>query len=323
MNKQIRVLLEHADPARGVVVGPGDAEAVLGRAATDITAYEEVPPRRPTRRALLAAAVAVAVVVGAVTIALSGRRPVPGPMPGAPAVQGSSAASCLAVLADQIAPAPYDGVAGRYEYLHTRSMGGFTSEVPGKTTFATASWELEVRLWSAADGSGRRVADRGPVRYPDEASRTFFAAHPDGLGPAHEDRTFAADEHTPRPLPAAEPAAMAEQLYQPRGNGPSAALVGVADLNAARVLDRAHRAAVLRFLAATDGVTCAGQTQTEAGAGLLVTAPIGQGQHPSLGDDGSQVLLFDARTGELMAAGTEPGRWTTVYVDRGYTDQPG
>ncbi|MEV0136878.1 hypothetical protein AB0H83_51720 [Dactylosporangium sp. NPDC050688] len=326
MSKQVRALLENADPARGVVVGHGDAEAVLRRAATDITSYEAVPPRRTTRRAVLAVAVAaVAVVAGAAGLTLPGHRPAPGPMPGPPAVQGSSgtAPNCLAALADHLAPAPYDGGTGRYEYLHTRSRGGFTSEVPGKSTFASAAWEVEVKLWNAADGSGRRVADRGPVQYRDEASRTFFAAHPKMLRAAHEDRTFAAGERELRPVPKAEPAAMAEQLYQPRENGPSAALAGVADLNATRILDAAHRAAVLRFLATTDGVTCAGETQTDLGTGLLVTTPIGQGPHPSPGDNGSEALLFDTRTGELMASGTGPGRWATVYLDRGYTDQTG
>lgn len=179
-----------------------------------------------------------------------------------------------------------------------------------------------MKRWSAADGSGRRVADRGPVQYRDEVSRAFFAAHPNMLRAAREDHTFAVGENELRPVPRAEPSAMAEQLYQPRENGPSAALVGVADLNAARILDAAHRAAVLRFLATTDGVTCAGETQTDAGAGLLVTAPIGQGPHPT-GDNGSEALLFDTRTGELMASGTGPGRWTTVYLNRGYTDQTG
>jgi hypothetical protein len=234
-----------------------------------------------------------------------------------------AATSCLAALADHVAPAPYDGGSGRYEYLHLRSMGGITSEVPGKTTFATATWEVDVKLWSAADGSGRRVADRGPVRYPDKASRTFFTTHPDALGTGHEDGTFAAGERELHKLPEAEPAAMAEQLYEPRENGPSAALVGVADLNAARVLDAPHRVAVLRFLAATDGVTCAGEMQTEVGTGLLVTAQVGQGPQPSPGDNGSETLLFDTRTGELIAAGTGPGRWTTVYLDRGYTEKTG
>ncbi|MBQ1040816.1 MULTISPECIES: hypothetical protein [Micromonospora] len=322
MNKQVRTLLEHADPARGVVVGPGDANAVLRRAATDITPFEAVPPRRSTRRAVLAVAVATAAAAGALALP---RSPALGPMAGPSPVPGSSdaATNCLAALANHIAPTPYDGGSGRYEYLHNRSMSGFTSEVPGKTTFATATWQVEVKLWSAGDGSGRRIADRGPVQYPDEASRKFFATHTDALGTAHDDRTFATGERKPRPLPEAEPAAMAEQLYQPRENGPSAALVGVADLNAARILDAPHRAAVLRFLAATDGVTCAGETQTEVGAGLLVTAQLGQGPHPSPGDNGSEALLFDTSTGELIAAGTRPGQWTTVYLDRGYTEQTG
>jgi hypothetical protein len=323
MSNQVHALLEQADPARGVVVGPGDADAVLRRAAVDITSYEAVPPRRSTRRAVLAAAVATAAAAG--VLALPGRLPAPGPMPGPPPAPGSSGAAtnCLATLADHVAPAPYDGGSGRYEYLHTRSMSGITSEVPGKTTFVTASWQVEVKLWSAADGSGRRVTDRGPVGYPDEASRKFFASHPDALGAVHRDRPVVAGERGQRPLPEAEPAAMAEQLYQPRENGPSAALVGVADLNAARILDAPHRAAVLRFLAATDGVTCAGETQTEVGAGLLVTAQVGQGPHPSPGDSGSEALLFDTHTGELIAAGTGPGRWTTVYLDRGYTERAG
>ncbi|GAA0905983.1 hypothetical protein [Virgisporangium aurantiacum] len=320
MSKQVRALLESADPARGVVVDRGDAEAVLRRAATDITSYNAVPPRRTTRRTGLAVAVATVAVAVAVGLMLPGNRLAFGPMPGSTAIQDSS--NCLAALANHLGPAPYDGGTGRHEYLHTRSFGGLSSEVPGTSTFASATWEVEVKLWSAADGSGRRVADRGPVQYRDDASRAFFLAHPNMLRAAHEDHTFAAGERELRPMPRAEPAAMAKQLYQPRENGPSAALVGVADLNAARVLDAAHRAAVLRFLATTAGITCVGETQTDVGAGFLVTAPTGKGPHPT-GDNGTEALLFDTRSGELMASGIGPGRWTTVYLNRGYTDQTG
>jgi hypothetical protein len=327
MSKRVRALLEDADPARGVAVGSGDADAVLRRAATDITSYEAAPPRRAPRRAALVAALAAAataVVVVAVALALPGRRPAPGPVPGPPVVSGSPSAApgCLAALADRLAPAPYDGRAGRYEYVYTRRMGGASTEMPGGG-FATMTRQVEARVWTAADGSGRWITDRGPVQYADDASRAFYTAHPQHLDDAHEEETFAPGGQPPRPLPAADPAAMAEQLYRPRENGPSVALVGVADLYAARILDRAHRAAVLRFLATTEGVTCAGETPTEAGSGLLVTAPVGRGPHPSPGGGNLEALLFDPRTGELLAAGPDPRRWGVVYVERGYTDQTG
>ncbi|WP_432840533.1 hypothetical protein [Dactylosporangium sp. CA-092794] len=328
MSKQVDARLADADPARGVPIGAGDADAVLRRAAADITAYPVAVADRPSRRAVLAVALAVVVVVAAaVALALPGRRPAPGPPPvqspsGAATVQRPSgsasepvrgSAGCLADLADRIVPAKYDGAPGRYEHLSVRTEDGITKEATGTPAAVTASWELDVQLWSAADGSGRRVADRSTAQYPDEASRAYFEAHPDALGPEHEDQTFGPAERPLRRLPAANPAAMAEELYRPREAGPSAALAGVADLNQERILDPEHRAALLRFLAATEGVTCGGEHQTEAGRGLVVSAPSG--------DNGAESLLFDTGTGELKAAGPGPGRWTTFYLGRGYTDR--
>jgi len=80
--------------------------------------------------------------------------------------------------------------------------------------------------------------------------------------------------------------------------------LGEGDINSDRVLDAAHRAAELRFLAGLDGVTCRGNQMDSAGrAGVLVSANRGLGPHPSLGDLGRESLLVDPQTGEILALG--------------------
>jgi hypothetical protein len=305
---------------------------VLRRAGNDITAYDGVvPPSHRRAPRLIAAGVAVAAVIAGF-VAFTLLHPVAGgpaaPPPSvAPGTSGVKP-NCLASLADAVAPAPYDGRTGRYEYVKWQGFSGDTAQVPDKGTFARATWEEAVTRWLGDDGSGRMTVDRGPAQYPDNASKQYFQSHPDALRPRHDTQTMAPGELSVQAIPAADPAAMAEALYQPRENGPSQALVGVADLSGGRLLDAAHRVAVLRFLASTEGVICGGHVLTAVGAGMLVSAPIGKGPMPSPGNSGYEVLLFDELTGELKASGmgeqpVEPISWSRVVLERGYTDALG
>ncbi|WP_433218199.1 hypothetical protein ACQP00_11810 [Dactylosporangium sp. CS-047395] len=321
MNRHdIRALLEEADPARGVPVGRGDAEAVLRRAARDITNYD-APPRRASRRAVVAVAAAVG-VAGVFAVAVAWPRPgeQPVPVPGVSVLRSADTGDCLLDLADRAEAASYDGAAGRYEFLHLSTLSGDTTQLSGGS-FAQATWPEDVRVWLAADGSGHRTSKRGEVSYANAASREYYTQHPDMLGGDDQDADFAAGQWSVTPLPPLDPAGIAAELYQPRENGPSAAIVSVAELNQNRVLDRAHRVAVLRFLAGVEGVTCDGTVETGAGTGLLVSAPIGRGPHPTPGDQGRESLVLDPRTGDVIAAGNGPGHWNTLWLERGRVDR--
>lgn len=330
MSKRVREILEAADPARGVQVGAGDVEALLRLAGNDITSYEAVvPPRRRASRLLVVSAAFAAIVV--VAAAITVLRPTAGP-PGSP--QGSivpgttgTPAHCLTTIADRLLATSYDGRTGRYEYLRMTGRSGISTQMPGKSTsMATVLFSVETSRWLADDGSGRIRIVRGEPTYPDEASRNFYAQHP-GMRPKAgiETNDLRPGDSSVTTLPAADPAAMEQALYQPRENGPSQALVGVADLNRQRVLDLAHRAAVLRFLARTDGVTCRDEQTDPAGrTGLAVSADYGRGPQPSPSDHGREYLLIDPQTGELLASGGGDAvgvvTWSTVYLERGYTD---
>jgi hypothetical protein len=88
----------------------------------------------------------------------------------------------------------------------------------------------------------------------------------------------------------------------------------------------AGRAALLRFLATTSGLTCAGTHDDPAGrTGTAVAAT--STPTPGTGDDRQGLLLFDPSTGELLDAGhrvgTGPAVWTTQWLERGYRDTIG
>ncbi|MEV0398159.1 hypothetical protein [Polymorphospora rubra] len=334
MSRRVRRLLEPVDPARGVHVGHGDVEALLDRAREDVTSYAPpapapAPVRQRTSLLIPVATFAVVMVAGAaiaVVQAVSGstRPPVPYVLPGA------TAAACLEQIAGRLQPTSYDGQSGRYERLRVSQDSGMSTQLPDTLGMATVVYSEDWTRWLAEDGSGRQRIVRGAPEYPDEASRNFYAEHPGHLPTAGTETRELGRRGLPvAPLPAPDPAAMDRELYQPRENGPSQALVGVADLNRGRVLPAAHRVAVLRFLATTDGVVCRGELTDPTGrTGVAVSADRGRGPRPSPGDHGRELLLFDARTGELLASsgGVTPDGamvWSTVYLERGYTDRPG
>ncbi|MBQ0903420.1 CU044_5270 family protein [Micromonospora sp. U21] len=330
MNKRARELLEAADPARGIQLGAGDVEEVLRLASNDVTSYDAVVPAQRARRlvAVGAAFAVVAVAAMTVTVLRSTAGPVESSRPSAVPGAAGVPAHCLATIANRMRATSYDGQTGRYEYLHRRGRGGSSALHGDPAWSATVQFSEETSRWLAANGSGRMRIVRGAPTYPDEASRDFYNRHP-GMIPKEGSET---DDLRPGdlsvlPLPAAEPAAMGQALYQPRENGPSQVLVSVAELNNERVVGFAHRVAVLRFLAGTEGVTCRDEQTDPAGrTGVVVSADFGRGPRPSPGDWGREYLLFDPQTGELLARGGGANSaaggvtWSTVYLERGYTD---
>ncbi|PZG16055.1 hypothetical protein C1I95_18435 [Micromonospora craterilacus] len=329
MSERLRELLAAADPARGVQVGPGDVEAVLDRARDDVTSYATaVPPRR--RAWWVVPVAALAVVATAVVVVRGVGGPPASPQPYLPPGSTSESAPCLAEIADQLAATPYDGRTGRYEYLRMTWAGGGSVEMPvADAGMATIWYSEETTRWLAEDGSGRLRQVRGTPTYPDEKSREYFEQHRELTSETTRTTELAPGDLDVTALPAADPTAMAQALYRPRENGPAQALASVADLNRERVLDSAHRAAVLRFLAATDGVVCQGEDTDSVGrTGVAVSAGRGQGPRPSPAGHDREYLLFDPRTGELLASGaktTTAGNVEvgTVYLERGRTDELG
>ena len=222
--------------------------------------------------------------------------------------------------------APYDGVSGAYEYLRTTGMSGSTVQMKNGE-FARFTYRVETATWTAADGSLHRRSTNQPPEYADEASRVFFRNNPSWLphtGTRTED--VPAGENSRRQVPAADPAAMAQALYQPRENGPSQAITGVEDLVGHRILDREHRVALLRFLARTDGIICGGEASDPTGrVGVVVTGPEGAGPQPSPGEHGGRSILVSPNTGDVLAAGYTDATgttWHTVFLERWFTSTP-
>jgi hypothetical protein len=320
MTQRTWELFQQADPARGVPVHHGDVEALLGAAAGDVT--PETGSLRHRRRQpprLLVAGVAFA-AVAAVSATVLVLRPSPGAGPAAQPVPHSPGLPCLTAIADDLRPAPYDGRSGRYEYQRMLAPDSADTMIGDKQY--TVQWTEERSQWLAGDGSGRIRTVRTGFGYPNAASRTFYAQHPDQVPNAGtQTEQLAKAEYQPSPMPAADPEAMRKQLYQPRENGPGEALVGVEDLNRAWIIDAAHRVALLRFLATTAGLNCAGAAQDPAGrTGVMVGSTI----TPTPGNRGSwnNVLMFDPSTGELLDSGRRVGAgpvtWFTQWLARDF-----
>lgn len=335
MKEQVRKVLGPFDPARGMPIGSGDAEAVLQQSLRDITpdnVLEPVPRRsRAPRLAVVSAAAAVLVILGAAVVVRSpGGAPAPvtsGATSGGPVLVIDPGAACLTAIADHIQPTSYDGRTGRYEYVHGLGHVGASTQTKGRR-LVTALFTEERWWWYSPDGSARSRSDIRDIRYADAASRAYYAQHPTELPPTGMKTTDYPRDPGAYTLPTTDPAAMRRALYPASDSGPAQALESVTRLNLDRVLDAAHRAAVLRFLAGLDGVTCRGEMADDQGrSGVVVSAA--RRNSPGVGAPEEVDLLFDPRTGELLAAtsavGTKLGvsGWATVFLERGYTDSLG
>jgi hypothetical protein len=326
MTQRTWELFQQADPARGVRVPDGDVEAVLRAAAIDIT--PELGPVRHRRwqpPRLLVAGIAFAAVAGVLATVLV-LRPGSGRQPAAPVLSHSPGLPCLTAIADNLQAAPYDGQSGRYEYQRWVLSPNSSDTMTGGKQY-TVQWTEDQSQWIAGDGSGRVRTVRTGFGYPNAASQTYYSQHPDEIPPGGtQTDDLAKGEYSLAQLPAPDPDAMQRQLYQPRENGPGQALVGASDLNRSRILDAAHRAALLRFLATTTGLTCAGTADDPAGrTGTAVGST--STQTPGTGQAWQSLLLFDPNTGELLdagyRAGTGPMVWSTQWLARGYSDTLG
>ncbi|MEU5779755.1 CU044_5270 family protein [Micromonospora lupini] len=302
--ERTRTLLGPADPARTIVVAPPPVPArdLIERAGTTdpATGHRRV---RPTRRLLLTAGT-LAVAAGAVAVL----RPFDQRTPDGPGESGSAVGTLLVpvayqfdadppaagpqlrTLASKIKDTEYDHRTGRYMYHQKRVWGDpVMSSADGRHHVAFAD---ESKVWQAVDGTGSQSNTQLEPQYPDQESRDYWQRRM--AGPAVAD-TAAMIPLPPMELtpPPADPSRLRELLKVELGAG--AASKEVSTLYARYVVPRATRAAILEVLADVPGFRWRGRVTDRAGrAGVAVTAD--EREH-----DQQSLLIFDPRTGELLA----------------------
>ncbi|MBQ1029783.1 CU044_5270 family protein [Micromonospora parva] len=331
--ERTRTLLGPADPARTAAVEPPlvSARELIDRAgATDTAAgHRRV---RPTRRLVLTAGT-LAVAAGAVAVLQPLGEGAPD-TPGEPAAAGlvlvpvayqfdadpPAAGPQLRMLADKIKDAAYDHQSGRYMYHHTKVWGDpVMTSADGRHHVAFAS---ETKLWQAVDGTGNQVRTQLEPQYPDQESRDYWQRESLGRPAATGTPAPSVMPLPPEELrqPSADPSELRERLKVEYGAGSASKWVGT--LYGQYVVPRATRAAVLRVLADVPGFRWRGQVTDRAGRnGVAVT--FDDREH-----DQQSLLIFDPRTGELLAhelLTLSPMRISSyeVILDAAWTNQPG
>ncbi|MET8364097.1 CU044_5270 family protein [Micromonospora sp. NPDC049580] len=304
--ERTRTLLGPADPARSVAVAPPPASArdLIDRA--DATEPDDGRRRvRPTRRLVLTAGT-LAVAAGAVAVL----QPFDEHKPDSPGGPGGAVGTVLVpvayqfdadppaagpqlrALASKIKDAEYDLHGGRYMYHHTKEWGDpVMTSADGRHHVAFAG---ESKVWQAADGTGSQINTQLEPQYPDQESRAYWQRKL-GAGPAVGGNPGAMIPLPPMELtpPPADPSQLRELLQVEYG--PGAASKEVSTLYARYVVPRATRAEVLRVLADVPGFRWRGRVTDRAGrAGVAVT--FDDREH-----DQQSLLIFDPRTGELLA----------------------
>jgi hypothetical protein len=267
---------------------------VAPAAAPPVPARRPVAARRPGRLGLAVALATVLVV--ALSIAVLGRTPgldrpaggayaaTPAPLQYTPA--GEDAAAALRRIAARTASLPDTTGDGRYALVETRSWDLFTL-VDGDERVTSAVVESRASTWTADDGSGR-------------TARMYQVP---GDRPHVDDRTMSAGELSLmwplRSLPA-DDAALARELERghPVENGPAERLVAIADAYRQMPLPPDVRAAVLRYLATTPGLTLTGRVVDRAGRdGLAVSVDSDYSGLPT-----RYTLIFDPDDGRLLGS---------------------
>lgn len=308
--RQTRRLLGPADPACAVPVPPATATAtdLIRRAEDAGPAYPGQPvrppgprPVRPRRRLVLAAAATTA-LVGAAAVAYplltrSGEAP-EGTELGAVAVpiayqltaDPPPAAERLRELAARITEAPYERATGEYAHLYAKSWGNVWQESPQGYRM---SYLQERERWFADGAPGRERTATVGIEFPDERSRRYFEGLPNA------DELLAPDEQVTE-LPAGRPPQhpverdeVAEQLGV--GKGPMTGKQVSFFYSLYPLPPWQTRAAVLAALADAGGYDWRGEVTDRLGRpGVAISY-----QQP--GRSLRAVLVFDARTGELLA----------------------
>lgn len=326
--RQTRRLLGPADPARRVAVPPvtTPASELIRRAEAAGPAYpapldhsarpaHPAPPvqvdqparpsgrrpDRPRRRLVLAAAAATA-MVGAAAVAyplFSSTEEAPGgtelgavvvPIGYQVTTDPPPAAEQLRALAAGITEAPYERVTGRYAHLYQKSWGDIRQESPDGHWM---SYVQERELWLADREPGRERTATVGIEFPDEPSRRYFEGLPNAdqlLAPDEQVSELPAGRSAPPPVDRDE---VAEQLGATGASGIGKLLVAFYRMHPLPPWQT--RAAVLEFLAEAGGFEWRGEVTDRLGRpGVAVSY-----QEP--GQPVRAVLVFDSRTGELLA----------------------
>lgn len=303
--RQTRELLGPADPARAVRVAPAAATA------TDLIHRAEAAPQpthragrrafRPggRRRLVLVAATATA-VVGAAAVAYPLLQPAgdpPGAELGAVVVPVAyqltdnppPAGEHLRDLAVRIAEAPYERKPGAYAYLYSKSWGGTQQ---GSPEGHWMSYVEEIELWRAGDGPVRQRETVVGIEFPDEESRRYWEQVPNTdqlLSPDRHVSDFPADLFHLVPTDRAE---LAESLSGPSGVDDKLVVAAYAQ----QLLPWQTRAAILEILADQPGYVWRGEVTDRLGRpGVAIS-------QDDSGHALRSVLVFDSRTGELLAS---------------------
>jgi hypothetical protein len=340
--RDTKALLGPADPARGMRVPPPRATATEVIALAQTITHRDLPSGVRRRRILVPVAAGVAaaglVATGLVATSLVGGRPSGGSgATGSPAAsrpaeatvtlgpvvrpvafqfakQPPAAGDRLRALAAQLGPSRCDTTSGKYTFIRTIGWNAVFDDSPdGKSQRIVPS---DKRLWYAADGSGRIRSIDLPAVYPNEESRRYWERHPVGSTTtprADVDDLPAGQAGPSKPLPT-DPAELAKRIDT------GDPFRSVHDLSGFYAVPLAARAELLRILANTPGVVWRGETTDRAGrTGVAISVDTPEAQ---------QVLIFDPRTGELLAwdeveRPTDTVAGSTLIMSCEHTDQLG
>lgn len=249
----------------------------------------EVRAHRPGRRGL---AVAMATLLAvAVSFLIGGHRQTGSAYAATPPIltytpAGTDAPGVLREIAARTAALPDTTGGGTYAFVATRDWDLF-SRIDNDERVTSEVVERRTSTWTASDGSGRLLRRyRVPWQRTHVDDETLPAG---GLGLMWPLRSLSADDET-----------LARQLGEghPAENGPAERLVAVKDAYRQMPLPPAVRAAVLRYLADTPGITLAGRVTDRAGrAGIAVALDSDYSGLPT-----RYTLILDPGDGRLLGS---------------------
>ncbi|MEV0131380.1 hypothetical protein AB0H83_23315 [Dactylosporangium sp. NPDC050688] len=266
-----------------------------------------------------AAAILVVLTTAAVAVTRSGNHatpgvasPTPGPtLPASPTAPGtaatnetagpSDAKALLERFADDLRNAPADPARARFEYLSLRIWDSFAAP-PAASPDGAAAPVRRTQLWTSGQGSTRAVEldeNHGCRLLRDETGTE--------LGPFDG------------PLPRDPDAIRRHILHEPQPPGTVIDVFGqIADFYSARFVPLAARQGILRMLARQPGIHVQPQVTDRAGrTGIAVTLTF----QPPMPFTVAKTLIFDPRTGQLLASHSQAHRRPDATTPPDPTDQ--
>ncbi|MCZ2803572.1 CU044_5270 family protein [Modestobacter sp. VKM Ac-2983] len=205
----------------------------------------------------------------------------------------ASAPELLRTIAERAAGAPDDTGQGMYARIRTESWNLFT-RIDGERVSSEVVPQT-LTSWTAPDGSGKSVT---ALAFP--GGKTDITTVEGGAG----SRALM----WPLGSLSSDPVTLADQLgaEHPASNGPAERLVAVADLTREQPIKPPVRAAVLRYLAETPGLSTTGMVTDRAGrTGLAVHVDSSMGGLPE-----RRTVIIDPSDGRVL--GTETMLTTTA-----------